>query len=150
MTRASHTGPGQVRQFGNELQSTVTINGTLAVNGNLSISGTNNIISAVKNFPALLVSGEVIVEDGRALEVNGLAQIGQRLLISASGGNVDIDVAGGLFIANGSIEGEISDMVPTDITAAPAIASIQTWPERGNPVRWSPSAGAIFRSIGRK
>ena len=29
-----------------------------------------------------------------ALEVNGLAQIGQRLLISASAGNVDIDVAG--------------------------------------------------------
>lgn len=84
--------------------------------------------------PALLVSGEVIVEDG-ALEVNGLAQIGQRLLISASGGNADIDVAGGLFIANGSIEGGISDTVSIDITAAPAIASIQTRPEWGNPVR---------------
>ena len=131
------------------LGGNVTINGTLVVNGDLTISGINNVISAVKNFPALLVSGEVIVEDGGTLEINGLAQVGQKLVISSSAANVDIDVVGGLFIANGSIEGAISDTVSVNVTAAPAIASIQTWPTPGNPVRWSPAAGAFFRSIER-
>ncbi|MHC4571248.1 MAG: hypothetical protein ACYS0C_04130 [Planctomycetota bacterium] len=133
-----------------ELPGNVNINGMLAVNGNLRITGANNVITAVKNFPALLVSGEVTVEDGGTLEVRGLAQISQRLLISTSGGNVDVDVVGGLFIANGAIEGTISEMVTVDVTAAPAIASIQTWPESGNPARWSPAGGGFFRSIERK
>ena len=46
------------------LGGNVTINGTLVINGDLTISGGNNVISAVRNFPALLVNGKVIVEDG--------------------------------------------------------------------------------------
>jgi len=126
----------------------VTINGTLVVNGDLTISGTNNVIIAVKNFPALLVSGELIIEDGGTLEVKGLAQIGQRIVVTAGAQNVDID--GGLFIANGGIEGAASSLVAIDITAAPAIASIQTWPAAGTARRWCPAAGAFFRSIKRK
>jgi len=131
------------------LPGNVSINGMLVVDGDLKVIGANNTITAVKNFPALLVSGEVIVEDGGTLEINGLAQVGQKLVISGSAANVDIDVVGGLFIANGSIEGAISDTVSVNVTAAPAIASIQTWPTPGNPVRWSPAAGAFFRSIER-
>ena len=131
------------------LGGNVTINGTLVVNGDLTISGINNVISAVKNFPALLVSGEVIIEDGGTLEINGLAQIGQRLIINSGADNVDIDVIGGLFIANGNIEGAISATVSVNVTAAPAIASIQTWPTPGNPARWTPAGGAFFRSIER-
>jgi len=133
-----------------ELPGGVNISGMLVVNGNLKISAGNNVITAVKNFPALLVSGEVIVEDGGTLEVNGLTQIGQRLLISTSGGNIDVDVVGGLFIANGAIEGTFSETVSVNITAAPAITSIQTWPEAGIAKTWSPAGGALFRSIARK
>ncbi len=133
-----------------ELTSGVNINGMLVVNGTLRISGVNNVISAVKNFPALLVNGEMVVEDGATLVINGLAQIGQKLTIDAGAVNADIDVLGGLFIANGGIDGITSSFVSVDVTAAPAIASIQTWPAAGIAQRWSPAAGAFFRNIERK
>jgi len=129
------------------LGGNATINGTLVVNGDLTISGTNNVISAVKNFPALLVSGKVVMEDGGTLEVNGLAQIGQGILVT--GGNVDIDVVGSLFIVQGNIDGAYENSAFIDVTAEPSIASIQTWPEPGIAQRWSPAAGAFFRSIRR-
>ena len=130
------------------LGGNVTINGTLVVNGDLTISGTSNVISARKNFPALLVSGEVIVEDGGTLQIEGLAQIGRRIAVSAGAQNIDID--GGLFIAAGGIEGSASSSISIDITAAPSIASIQTWPTAGTARRWCPVAGAFFRSIERR
>ncbi len=129
------------------LGGNVTINGTLVVDGDLTISGINNVIDAEKNFPALLVSGEVIVEDGATLVVKGLAQIGQRIAVDAGAQNMDI--YGGLFIANGGIEGSSSSSISINITAAPAIASIQTWTASGTARRWSPAAGAFFRSIRR-
>ena len=117
------------------------------VNGNLRVSGTNNVISAVKNFPALLVGGEVVIEDGGALEVRGLAQIGQRITVSS--GAQDMDINGGLFIANGGIEGSASSSVSI-VIAGPAIAAIQTWPVADNCVRWTPAGGAFFKSITRE
>ena len=131
-----------------ELPGNVNVEGTLVVNGNLRVSGANNVISAVKNFPALLVSGEVIIEDGGVLEVRGLAQIGQRITVSA--GAQDMDINGGLFIANGGIEGSASSSISIVITAGPAIAAVQTWPSAGSCVRWIPAGGAFFRSITRQ
>jgi hypothetical protein len=133
-----------------ELTNGVNINGMLVVNGTLRISGVNNVISAVKNFPALLVNGEMVVGDGGTLVIEGLAQIGQRIAIDAGAENVDIDVIGCLFIANGGIDGISSSFVSVDVTAAPAIASIQTWPAAGIARRWCPTAGTFFRSIERK
>ena len=131
------------------LGGNVTINGTLVVNGDLTISGTNNVIIAEKNFPALLVSGKVIMADGGTLEIKGLAQIAGGIVISGGSQNVGIDVVGGLFIANGNIDGLSSNLNSIDITAAPSIASIQTWPAQGTARRWCPAAGALFRSIRR-
>lgn len=135
-----------------ELVGDVNIKGMLVVNGTLRVKGadTSNVIRAVKNFPALLVNGEMVVEDGAMLVINGLAQIGQRITIDAGAVNADIDVIGGLFIANGGIDGITSSFVSVDVTAAPAIASIQTWPAANTVKRWSPTAGAFFRSIRRK
>ena len=133
-----------------EIVNGVNINGMLVVNGTLRISGVNNVITAVKNFPALLVNGEVVVGDGGTLVVNGLAQIGQRIVIDAGVINADIDVIGGLFIANGGIDGISSGSVSVDITSAPAMASIQTWPTVNTAKRWGPAAGAFFKSIKRK
>lgn len=133
-----------------ELTSGVNINGMLVVNGTLRISGVNNVISAVKNFPALLVNGEMVVGDGATLVIEGLAQIGQRITIDSGVVNADIDVIGGLFIANGGIDGITSSLVSVDVTAAPAIASIQTWSAANTVKRWGPTAGAFFRSIRRK
>lgn len=132
-----------------ELAGGVNIKGLLVVNGTLRITGENNIINAVKNFPALLVSDEVVVEDGGELSIEGLAQIGQRIVIDPNAANVDVDVLGSLFIANGGIDGAISNTVSVDITAAPAIASIQIWPAINTTRRWRPAAGAFYRSIER-
>jgi hypothetical protein len=130
-----------------ELPGNVNVEGTLVVNGNLKVNGTNNVI-AVKNFPALLVSGEVIIEDGGALEVRGLAQIGQKITVSS--GAQDMIINGGLFIANGGIEGSDSSSIFIVITSKPAIAAIQTWPTAGNCARWTPAGGAFFKNITRE
>ncbi|MFB0554891.1 MAG: hypothetical protein ACETWQ_16420 [Phycisphaerae bacterium] len=133
-----------------ELVGGVNITGMLVVNGTLRISGANNVITAMKNFPALLVNGEVIVENGGTLAIKGLAQIGQQIVMDGGGENVDIDVIGGLFISSGGIDGIASSSVSIDISAGPAIASIQTWPVAGIAQRWEPAAGAFFRNIERK
>ncbi len=123
----------------------VTINGTLVVGGNLTVSGPNNVITAVKNFPALLVGGQVVMKNGSSLVINGLAQIEQQITIDPNTTNANISVTGGLFIHNGGIT---SSSIIVNVTAAPAIASIEIWPG-GTSRRWRPAAGAFFRSIER-
>ncbi len=130
------------------LEGNVTINGTLVVNGDLAISGPNNVIIAVKNFPALLVSGELIIQDGATLQVTGLAQIGQRIAVTTGAQSMDID--GALFVANGGIDGSALSSIVIDITAFPSVAAIQTWPTEGVAKDWSQAAGAFFRGIERK
>jgi len=130
---------GDVNMPGN-----VNINGMLVVNGTLKISGISNVITAVKNFPALLVNGQVVMKDGASLVIQGLAQIGQGVSIDAGATSANIQVIGGLFI---DVDG-ISDLVSVNVTAAPAIASIETWPA-ANSARWGPAAGAFFKSIER-
>ena len=133
-----------------EMQGGVNITGMLVVNGELRISGANNLITAVKNYPALLVTGSVVIEDGASLMIKGLAQIDQTIVIEAGAQNVDIDVIGALFVAGGGIEGIMSGSVAIDITADPAIASIQTWPAVDTARRWGPAGGAFFKSIERR
>jgi hypothetical protein len=125
----------------------VNINGMLVVNGNLTINGLNNVITAEKNFPALLVTGQVIMKDGGSLVIRGLAQIGQGVSIDAGAASANIDVFGGLFIA---LNGITSNQISVNITAAPVIASIETWSAVNTAKRWSPAAGAFYRSIERK
>jgi cytoskeletal protein CcmA (bactofilin family) len=130
------------------LNGNVTIYGTLAVDGDLTVGGTNNVIVATKNFPALIVTGKVIIEDGGVMQIIGLARIGQRIEVGADAQYMDVN--GGLCIANGTIEGLASSSVSIDITANPSIAAIQVWPTAGTPQRWSPAVGAFFRSIEQK
>jgi hypothetical protein len=68
----------------------------LVVDGNLTVQGGSNIIKAAKNLPALLVTGDLIVESGGNLEVNGLAVINGGMQVSA--GASGINILGGLFI----------------------------------------------------
>jgi cytoskeletal protein CcmA (bactofilin family) len=133
-----------------ELPGGVNITGMLVVDGTLKIKGANNVIRAVKNFPALLVSGEVIFEDGGTLEIEGLAQIGQRVVFNPGSAFKSLTVYGALFIANGSIDGATSDTVFVDLIARPSMASIQIWPQVNTLNRWGPAAGAFFKRIQRQ
>ena len=125
----------------------VNINGMLVVNGNLWVSGVNNIITSVKNYPALLVTGQVVMKDNAKLVINGLAQIGQGISIDAGAASANIDVIGGLFVG---LDGINSDLISVTVEAAPAKASIETWPMVNVSKRWSPAAGAFFRNITRR
>ena len=99
----SGSNPGGVRYRNSdaELPGNVTINGLLAIAGDLTIRGSNTI-TAVKNFPALLVGGDLIIEAGGALDVNGLAVVKGEIQISSGGGNLDI--TGALFAGDGLVE----------------------------------------------
>lgn len=80
-----------------ELEDEVQINGMLVVNGNLTVSDMNNVITAVKSFPALLVDGKVVIEgDNGELEVNGLAVVKGQMHVGLDVD--DVSVLGGLFI----------------------------------------------------
>jgi len=80
-----------------ELQDKVRIDGMLVVGGNLSVIDNNNVITAQKNFPALLVGGKLVVtKDHGVLQINGLAVVNEQVHV-----NVDSDgfaVSGGLFV----------------------------------------------------
>ena len=87
------------------------------------------------------------MKNGGSLVIRGLAQIGGPIADDPNTTSANISMTGGLFIAN---DGVTSDKVIVNITAAPAIASIETWSAPGVPRRWGPAAGAFFRSIERK
>jgi hypothetical protein len=150
----SETNPVGIRYRNGDLElpGGVNIVGTLVVTGELRISGVNNSVTAQKNYPALVVGAGVVIEGNTSVVINGLAQIDQAVVIDANATEVvDVDVTGGLFIANGGIDG-ISSSTSIDITAAPAIASIQIWPaiSPGSNRRWGPASGAFFRNIERR
>jgi len=128
-----------------------TINGTLVVNGDLTISGPNNVITPVNtlHFPALLVSGQIVMKNGGSLVVNGLAQVSGPMTFDPDAISANVQVTGGLFISTGGIQGITSSFTGTvSVIAAPEIASIEIWPG-GTSKRWSPAAGAFFKSIER-
>jgi len=148
---ANGTNPTGIRYCSGdmELGGNVTINGALAVNGNLIVTGSNNAVTAVKNFPALLVSGEVLIKDAGTLEINGLAVITERLRVDPNAANFNVAVSGCLFIENGGIDVETTCAGSVNITAEPGKAALQTWPAPGSTARWRQAAGAFFKSIER-
>lgn len=131
------------------LDENVIINGTLVVRDHLTIKGGANQITAAKNFPALVIGGQLLIEESAGLTVNGLVQSGQKIHIKGNTVNVDIEIVGGLFIKEQGIQMDNLNFGNMTVTAGPAIASIEVWPQVGTVKRWTPSAGAFFRSIGR-
>lgn len=126
-----------------ELPGGVTVETMLIVDGNSTITGSNNIIRAGENVPALLVTGDLIVEPGASLEIEGLAVVDGSVHIDPNSGGVNI--SGGLFIAGGLDDsgGNLS------ITAAPVKTAIFVWSAMGEKQKWQQSAGAFYRSIKR-
>jgi hypothetical protein len=85
-----------------QLTGNVTVEAMLLVEGDLTIEGTGNIITAAKNLPALLVTGDLIIENGGGVNVEGLAIVEGETQISAGAG--DVSIVGGLFVGNGVVE----------------------------------------------
>jgi hypothetical protein len=117
--------PGGVRYYTDdcELPGDVNITGMLAIDGDLRVRGVN-AISAVKNFPALLVTGDLIIEPGGELAVNGLAAVEGSVEVSSDRG--DLDIAGALFARSGITETVVDSsgngndgVISSDIAWAP-------------------------------
>ena len=79
-----------------EVGDDVQIDGMLIVDGDLTITGTGNSITAHKNVPALLVTGDIVIASDSSLDVYGLAVVEGDVQISADGGVINI--LGGLFV----------------------------------------------------
>jgi hypothetical protein len=79
-----------------ELAGSVQIEGMLVVAGDLLVRGTDNSITAPKNLPALLVTGDLRIEGGGRFDVNGLVVVDGDMEITA--GALGVDVLGGLFV----------------------------------------------------
>jgi hypothetical protein len=122
------------------LSGNVNIVGMLIVDANLTITGSGNVITAGGNLPAMLVTGDLIVEDGGQLDVNGLAVVNGEVQIGGA-----TNITGGLFVGNG-----ITGTGNIAITAAPSKTAIITWSDAGIAERWGQASGAFFKSIERK
>jgi hypothetical protein len=83
-----------------ELAGTVQINGMLLVEGNLTVSGTSNIVAG-KNQPAIYVTGDLLIQNGARLTIEGLAAVNGRVLVN---GNSNVNTLGGLFTNGGLFE----------------------------------------------
>ena len=138
---------GIVYRSGNlTLEQNVVIDGTLVVNGNLTVQGPGNIITADKNFPALVVNGELIVGQAGELTINGLVQT-NTMTVATNAANVTI--LGALFIQNSAMTVEPGYSGTISITAAPMLASLKTYPASGAPDKWTPVGGAFFKHVRR-
>jgi hypothetical protein len=115
--------------------------GTLIVNGDLIVQGPGNTVTAVKNFPALVVNGQLNVVNGR-LTVTGLAQV-NTMFVSAAASNATI--TGALFVRDSGISVEGGYTGDITITAAPMMASLKVSADK-----WTPIAGAFFKWIERE
>jgi len=136
-----------------DLKGNVTLTGTLVVRDRLDITGAGNRITAIKNFPAIIIIGnhlEIKASEGAGVTVEGLIQSRNGVHIRAGVENALIEIVGGLFTQDRGIRIDNPNFGYMTITAAPTIASIQVWPAADTAQRWSPAAGAFFRSIERK
>jgi len=95
--RVCYRGLGDVVLAGN-----VQVNGMLAVDGSLTVREGGNVVRAAKNLPALLVTGNLIIENGSALDIRGLVLVEGQVQISA--GVADVNVTGALFTKGGLLE----------------------------------------------
>lgn len=85
------------RRSGNlELGSNVQIEGMLVVEGDLVVKGSANVITAAKNLPALLVTGDLVMDVGGQLDIHGLGVVEGKLRVSE--GAVGLNVLGALFV----------------------------------------------------
>ncbi|UCG46871.1 MAG: hypothetical protein JSU94_15395 [Phycisphaerales bacterium] len=109
------------------LRGNVNIDGTLVVSGDLEVTGSNNVVSSGKNFPALVVDGDVKIYSG-SLQVNGLAVVTGEVRIAAGGAT--LDVVGGLLVGNRVTE------LAVDASGREVHAALYNGPT------WRPAGGA--------
>jgi len=132
-----------------DLCGDIDITGMVVVTHDLRLKQNCNLtIVAVKDFPALLVGHDIKTEsDKQSLTVAGLAQVDNRIDMRSKPGSC-INVMGALCIGGDGITNTAGCTVK--ITAFPDKAALEIWPTASTAKRWTPAAGAFFKSIQRK
>ncbi len=133
------------------LEDTVRITGMLVVKDDLKIGeNANVIITAVKNFPALMVGRNMLVEyTGTETVIKGFAQINDHIDLKNKF-STTMSFLGALYILKDGIRNVSLDYSNITVTAMPDKAALEIWPEAGNAVRWTSVAGAFFKSIAKQ
>ena len=129
------------------LSGNVTINGTLIVNGDLTITDSSNTVTAYKNYPAIVVSGQLVIDHGGQLNVNGLVQAGSVGVTSTA---ADITILGGLYTTAGAVNVAGTYASNFNVTAGPVMASLKTYTASEVYTKWTPAGGAFFKYIKRQ
>ncbi len=115
------------------LPGSVDIAGSLVVDGALTVGGLDNTITAVTDHPALLVDGDLVIEPGGALTVNGLAAVKGSVKVSADQGI--LSVVGGLYATQNLVE------TAQDISGNGLAGSVY------GAASWSPSGGKVSGAL---
>ena len=133
------------------LNGNMTINGMLVVNGILTISGTGNTIDAVRNYPAIVVNGGLLIKSGAALTVNGLVQVRDDVSVAGGATTVNVKINGALYVQFGPMGPFTSIMGSFVVNADPIESAIQIWPSSipGQPYRWISAGGAYMKKVSR-
>lgn len=139
---------GVVYRQGNlRLMGNVTIDGTLVVNGNLTIQGPGaTVITASKNYPAVIVAGGLTVENGATVTIDGLV-CAHSMTVAADAD--DITILGALFLRDTGINQDVLYSGDIAITTAPMISSVNLISASAPDIKWSPAGGAFFKYIRR-
>lgn len=129
------------------------IYGTVVVKNRLILRGVNNRITAVKNFPALLVGDKIEMEQQGDLSVEGLVQVKNEVRVKSGVNNARLMITGALYIRDHDFtfdEGAAASALII-VIAAPEKAAIQVWSTSGEAeaFRWTPAAGGFFKNISR-
>ncbi len=139
---------GVVYRQGNlRLMGDVAIDGTLVVNGDLTIRGPGStVITASKNYPAVIVNGGLTVENGATLTIDGLVCAHSMTVADDADG---ITILGALFLRDTGINQDVSYSGDITITTAPMLSSVYLISASAPDIRWSPAGGAFFKYIRR-
>jgi hypothetical protein len=132
-----------------DLRGTVQINGMLVVKDDMKIrDGAVVTINSVRNFPALLVGYDLsFEEDNGRLDVTGFTKIENHIDMKNKLGCV-LNIWGSLYIMGDGIINTANTLIT--ITAKQEQGAIEFWPAAGTAIRWSPAAGAFYKSIKRQ
>lgn len=85
-----------------EIAGDVSIDGMLLVEGDLVITGTSNVVRADKALPAMLVTGDLTIDESAEINIEGLGVVDGKVFVST--GCEDVNILGGLFVEGGLLE----------------------------------------------
>jgi len=131
-----------------DLRGNINITGMLVVTHDLRLKQNCNLtITAVKNFPALLVGHDIKIENvNQSITVTGLAQVNNNIDMANKAGSY-INIVGALYVGGRIIN---TNGCTVKITAFADKAALEIWSTASTVKRWTPAAGAFFKSIQRK